>query len=318
MRRHMKIAWLCGLLGAMPLSAQEAVFTYATPTCSREIQVCPLPEAAPAQPAAAADPCLLDVLPAEKPSWQTVWGVAGLRVIPNGARIAPNGVEYHPNFSMDLDFNFWLWRNQGLYAFADVSLWGETGEYGVTNGRDGFMGTSKREFDLSGGVAWNYAGNWEARAFGYTYNNLNRGIDPVVPAGFNDGFGLENRYYLSSEYSKLGQPGFDVARATFLSIGYYPSKVMVGNDGQAFQPGLTLRAYMIYDLWDWPCYLYGDATYISESSFQPKLVLFDVGVAVRPFSSCQQFEIRVGSDNVADVQMHDIKSLWYASFRFIF
>ena len=93
-----------------------------------------------------------------------------------------------------------------------MRLWGQRGEDGVTNGRDGFLGTSKREFDLAGGAAWNYTGFWELRAFGYTQNNLNRGTDLVTPSGFQDGFGLENRYYLSPEYANLGQTGFDGER----------------------------------------------------------------------------------------------------------
>ena len=109
-----------------------------------------------------------------------------------------------------------------------------------------------------------------------------------------------------------------MARATFLSFGYYPSKEMVGNDGQTFDPGLLLRAYLIYDLWDWPCYLYSDTTYISERSFQPRLLLFDVGVAVRPFSACPQCEFRFGAENTADLQVHDDYSLWYASIRYIY
>jgi hypothetical protein len=116
----------------------------------------------------------------------------------------------------------------------------------------------------------------------------------------------------------LGQTGFDVSKATFLSIGYLPSKVMIGNDGVQFQPGLMLRAYLTCDLWDWPCYLFGDVTYISESSFTPRLVLFDVGVAVRPLEICRQWELRIGAENTADVQVRDMYSLWYVSVRFIF
>jgi len=109
-----------------------------------------------------------------------------------------------------------------------------------------------------------------------------------------------------------------VAKATFLSMGYFPSKDMVGNNGQTFQPGLMLRAYLTYNLWDWPCYVFGDATCISESSFQPRLLLFDVGFAARPLSCCPQFEFRLGVDNTADFQVHNVQNLWYASFRFIF
>src|SRR5262249_15180551 len=172
--------------------------------------------------------------------------------------------------------------------------------------------------DLTGGAAWNYAGPWELRAFGYTYNNLNRGTNLVTPVGFSDGFGLENRCYLSPEYARLGQTGFDVARASFLSFGYLPSKVMVGNNGTAFKPGMMLRAYLTYDLGDWPCYVFGDATYLSDSDFEPRLFLFDVGVAVRPFHAHRQWEFRAGAESNADFKANTVYNLWYLSVRFIF
>ena len=312
------MAWLCVLLGAIPLSAQEAAFLRAAPPNSPDSQLSSSPETVPASLADALTGPVVEAPPSRTAPWLPVWGLAELRAIPEGPKTAPNGREYHPNFDADLNINFWIWRSQGLYLFGDINLWGEKSEDGVTNGRDGFVGTSKREFDLSGGAAWNYLGAWEARAFGYTDNNLNRGTDLVAPAGFTDGFGLENRYYLSAEYAKLGQPGFDVAKATFLSVGYYPSKVMVGNDGRAFKPGPMLRAYLTYDLWDWPVYAFGDATYLGERSFQPKLFLFDVGLAARPFSCCRQVEFRLGVDNTADFETHGVQNLWYASCRFVF
>jgi hypothetical protein len=239
-------------------------------------------------------------------------------VIPAGPKVAPNGEEYHPNFSADLDINFWLWRGRGLYLFGDARFWGQKSENGVTNSRDGFFGTSKREFDLSGGAAWNYAGAWEARASGYSLNNLNRGDSRVAPSGFNDGALLENRYYLSPEYANLGQTGYDVTRANFLSVGYYPTKEMVGNDGRLFKPGLLLRAYLTYGPADWPCYAFGDVAYIGERSFAAKLLLFDVGLAARPFHACRQCEFRLGVENTADLQVGDVFNLWYASVRYVF
>jgi hypothetical protein len=317
MRRGIMMAWLCALLGPMPLSAQQTAFLGA-PIFSPDSQLCHTPDTPASQDSTAAEVGPGEASPSQTAAWRSVWGLVGLRVIPEGPRIAPNGEEYHPNFSMDVDINFWVWRSCGLYLFADMSLWGEKSEYGVTNERDGFVATSKREFDASGGVAWNYAGPWEARAFGYTDNNLNRGVNLVTPVGFTDGCGLENRYYLSPEYARLGQTGFDVARATFLSVGYYPTKDMVGNDGQTFKPGLMLRAYLTYDLWDWPVYAFGDATFISERSLQAKLLLFDVGLAARPFRRWQQWEFRLGVENTADFQTGSVLNLWYGSLRFIF
>jgi hypothetical protein len=149
-------------------------------------------------------------------------------------------------------------------------------------------------------------------------NNLNRGQDLIAPTGENDGFGVENRYYLSPEYHLLGRAGFDVARATFLSIGYFPTKDVVGNDGQVFKPGLVLRAYLIKDIMDWPVYAFGDTTFICERSLQPKLLLFDLGFAARPFRSHQHWEFRLGAENTADLQTHSVLSLWYVSLRCIF
>jgi hypothetical protein len=311
----MVVAGLLGLLGPVTLSAQEKRSGEAVDLGFRDGSLVPYPSAEPGLPA----PATANAASANAtPEWQTAWGLVGLRAIPADLRVAPNGLEYHPNFSLDLNFNIWIWRTQGLYLFADARLWGQKNEFGVTNANDGIFATSKREFDLSGGAAWNYAGPWELRAFGYSYSNLNRGDNPVTPAGFSDGFGLENRYYLSREYASLGQAGFDVTKASFLSFGYLPSKVMVGNDGQQFEPGMTLRAYLTYDVRNWPCYLFADAQYISERSFEPRLLLFDVGVAVRPFHNYQQWEFRVGTENTADVQAHKLNNLWYLSLRFIY
>lgn len=314
MQRGVILAGLLALLGSTPLFAQVSKLPATEPAASSRVLSDSWPEIPPLPLCATAD----EANPKEVMPWQTAWGLLGIRVIPGGPKIAPNGEEYHPNFSIDLDFNIWLWRDERLYLFSDLRLWGQKGEHGVTNSRDGFMGTSKREFDLSGGAAWNYKGPWELRAEGYTNNNLNRGTNPVAPHGFTDGFGMENRYYLSPEYAKLGQTGYDVARATFLSVGYFPSKDMVGNDGQTFAPGMMLRAYLIQDLWDWPAYAFVDAMYISERSFEPRLMLFDVGLAIRPLRCCQQFEFRLGSENTADLQARDDFALWYLAFRYIF
>jgi hypothetical protein len=308
MHRTMLMAGLLGLLAEMPLFAQEALV--------------PCPANLPAAPPVGADTGTEIAVAPEghppAPPWQTAWGLLGLRIFADGPKVAPNGQEYHPSFSLDLDIDCWIWRSQGIYLFGDFRFWGERPEYSVTNSRDGGLGFSKRQFDLLGGPAWNYAGPWEARVFGYSLSNLNRGTSLVNPTGINDGFGVENRYYLSPEYEKLGQTGFDVARATFLSAGFYPTKEMVGNDGELFKPGLMLRAYLTWDLWDWPVYAFGDATYISERSLHPKLLLFDVGVAGRPFPSWRQWEFRLGVENTADFQVGNVLNLWYVSARFIF
>jgi hypothetical protein len=320
-RRAAMVVLLFGWFGTLPASADDPSTVEAIAETTRP-GGCPewlswiFAEKHPATDAAS--PARDDDGTIDENAWRTVWGLVGLHAIPAGPKTAPNGQEYHPNFSLDLDFNLWLWRSQGLYAFADARFWGEKPENGVTNARDGGFGTSKRQFDLSGGAAWNYYGFWEARAFGYSMSNLNRGISLLTPSGLNDGSGLENRYYLTEEYSYLGQTGFDVTRASFVSIGYYLSKNMVGNDGQVFEPGFMLRAYLICDLWEWPCYLYSDTQFICEKSSEPKLLLFDLGLAARPFHRCEQCEFRAGAESTADLQLKDMQTLWYVSIRYVF
>jgi hypothetical protein len=313
MNRALLTAWLVGMLGALPAAAQEPWAGDSPPAQSSLLET-PSALAGLGNPPAPPAAC-----PAADPSpWRTPWGLVGLRVIPAGPRIAPNGQLYHPDFSLDFNFNTWIVPRWGIYLFAEMRLWGEKDEMGVTNGRDGGLGFSKREFDLVGGPAWNYYGFWELRLDGYTNNNLNRGDSAIRPAGFTDGFAIENRYYLSEEYSRLGQPGFDITQATFLSVAYYTSKNMVGNDGQSFEPGLQLRAYLIQHLWDWPAYVFADVTYISERSLRPKLLLFDLGLAYRPFPSWRQWEFRFGAENTADLQVGNCFNLWYVACRYIF
>jgi hypothetical protein len=323
MPRAVLVACLLGLAGAMPLSAQEApVPCRVVPFEPSDVQAVPVPGSVPASEPPAVTP--EEVGPAEAPSWETVWGLIGVRVFFAGPKIAPNGAEYHPSFSVDTDINFWVCRKLGLYVFTDTRFWAERPEYGVTGGRDGGLGFSKRQFDLLGGGAWNYAGAWEARLYGYGLNNLNRGKDFIHPAGHDDGFVAENRYYLSPEYARLGRTGFDVARADFLSVAYYLTKNLVGNDGEEFKPGLQLRAYLTYDLWAWPAYAYGDVSFITERSLKPRLMLFDVGVAALPFHNCPRFsswqnwEVRLGVENTGDFQQGNVQNLWYVSLRLVF
>jgi hypothetical protein len=317
MNRVMLLASVLALLGGLTLNAQDvevqSVSSVPEPPDNPAAVVSEVPPSTPELPATCAE-----APPAELPPLEVAWGLAGLRIFAAGPKIAPNGEEYHPSFSIDFDLNLWLWPSQRIYLFGDLRFWGERPENGVTNGRDGGLGFSKRQFDIIGGPAWNYAGPWEVRVFGYSLNNLNRGLDLVSPSGGNDGFAVENRYYLSPEYARLGRSGFDVARADFLSVGYYPTKVMVDNDGATFQPGLMLRAYLTRDLWDWPVYVFGDATFLTKRSMAAKLLLFDYGVAARPFRSWQHWEFRLGAENTGDFETHSVLNLWYVSLRCVF
>jgi hypothetical protein len=235
-----------------------------------------------------------------------------------GQQIAPNGLEYDPLFTLDTDLNVWLWRAQHLYAFGDSRFWGQKAAPGITNASQGAFDFSKRELDLNLGLAWNYYGMLEARAFAYSSNNLNRGTSTAQPSGFNDGVGLEQRWYVGGTYAELGQTGFDVAQATFVSVGYYPTKDMVDADGNLFKPGLFLRSYLTLPLIEDRWYLFVDAQAIATRSFLMETLYVDSGTAVRPFPHTQQIEFRLGSENRYDPQIHELETGCYGAMRVIF
>ena len=270
---------------------------------------------APSPPAAEA---INEKLRAPVQSSSLVWGLAGFRGFATGAQAAPNGVEFKPLFSLDFNFNLWLWHDAGVYGYTDTRFWGQKAAPGITNSSQGAFDFSKREFDLDLGVAWNYTGNFEARAFVYSQNNLNRGTDLARPNGFKDGVGLENRWYVGGSYADLGKPGFDVSRATFLSVGFYPTKELVDAFGTAFKPGPFARAYLTYDLLGESCYLYADVKAIGTKAFVPKLLQCDEGIALRPFADLSHIEFRVGSECRADYQFHELNMTFYGSVRLIY
>ena len=217
-----------------------------------------------------------------------------------------------------MDFNLWLWPSHGLYAYSDARFWAQKPGANQTNGNQGVFDFSKREFDLTGGLAWNYSGNWEARVFAYSMNNLNRGDSLASPYGFNDGIGLEHRWYLSEEYARLGQYGYDVDRASFLSAGYYPTKDMVDSLGNEFKPSFFVRAYIAYDLYkDW-CYLYLDTTLLTERPLTPKLLTFDGGISIQPLTAVPTLEFRVGSEDTYDIQARQWEATLYLGVRYGF
>lgn len=253
------------------------------------------------------------VIPSSAPEVRDkkAWGLLGLNLYPFGDHVASNGVEFSQLFGLSLNFNLWLWHDERLYLFSDGSFWGQKPAPGITNANQGAFDFSKREFDLSGGVAWNYHTSWEARAFAYSFNNLNRGNSPVRPSGFNDGIGLENRYYLGDSYAYLGTDLFDQPRVSFLSVGYFPTKSMVDGNGDQFRPGPFARAYLTFDLWKERCYIYGDAELICTQSFQPRLLNLDAGVALRPFETILGLEFRLGTQTMFNLGGSDVETSVY-------
>jgi hypothetical protein len=199
-----------------------------------------------------------------------------------------------------------------LYLFATTNFWGQRAGADVTNPHQGSFDFSKREFDVTGGLAWNYYGAFELRAFGYALNNLNRGTSPISPYGFDDGVGVENRYYFGPADI------YDVGRLSFVSVGYLPSNALTGADGLQFKPGLFARAYVTWDLPWWHSYLYGDGQYFGEHGGRPRLLLLDTGLAVRPFIKLQSLEFRLGAADTYDIEVHQNRTLGYAAFRIQF
>jgi hypothetical protein len=250
--------------------------------------------------------------------WPLVWGTAGLRGYALGQQTAPNGQEYDQLFALDLNFNCWLWQAQGLYLFSDARFWGQKATAGVTNANQGVFDFSKRELDFDLGLAWNYYGPLEARAFAYSFSNLNRGTSLTQPSGYADGVGLENRLYLGHEYAELGTEFFDVARAPFVSLGCYPTKELIDGAGQPFKPGPFARAYVTWDLWGERCYLFADGQFTAKQSFTAKLLQLDAGVAVRPFVQASRVEFRLGTQDTYDLQWRDLELGLYGEVRIVY
>jgi hypothetical protein len=252
-------------------------------------------------------------LPCDDPSaegaFRMVWGIAETNGY-LGQRMAPNGLLYHPDYGVNLDFNIWVWPALGLYLYDESLFWmGTTHELNFT----------KRELDLNVGVAWNYYRRLEARIFGYSDNNLNRGLSPEQSAGYNDGFGMENRFYLNPIYQALGTSDFDQAKATFVSIGYLPTKTLTGADGMQFPPALFARAYLTWDVVKERGYVYADTTLITERApFNVKLLNTDIGAALRPFQYVPRLEFRAGCLDVWDTQVGTARTVGYISIRYVF
>jgi len=244
--------------------------------------------------------------------WPEVWGYAGVNVFATGNKMAPNGQPYYPLGSLFADLNIGLLPEKKLYAYAHGVFWAQKPTAGVTDGNQGNFDFSKRQMDLTIGAAWRYYGPLELRAFAFSYNNLNRGFDLNVPAGYNDGVGVENRYYIFKSNA------YDLPRLNFLSLGYMPSKEITGQNGIFFSPGLFARAYLTYEFIPRKYYIYADTELICQQFANPRLLYFDDGFAARPFDKFNGLEFRVGVNNTVDVQVDFTRTLVYALIQVVF
>lgn len=239
---------------------------------------------------------------------QRTWGLAGGRFIVNGNKTAPNGVVYTPYFSLDMIFNFALTRDRRLYGFVDARFWAQSNKDKVAQHALDF---SKRQFDLTPGVAWNFYGRFEARFFAYSYNNLNRGTTLTNPIGYKDGVALEGRYY-------FGGTDFDRGVYNFLSVGYYLSKEMIGNDGEAWFPGGFIKWSYNIPLWEQRIFLYTMGEFILEKPYDAKWVWLDTGISGRPFASYPMLDLRAGNETNVDIVSGKTLTMWYIGARFAF
>jgi hypothetical protein len=280
------------------------VFSTESPTQADSSNPALTEQPTPCEAISSGDPNLAEAL------WQRTWGQAGIYGYPVGNKMAPNGIPYDPVFALDLLLNVALTRDRRWYIFTDSRFWAQRASADVTNTGQGSLDFSKRQFDLDGGVAWNYYGPWEVRGELYSFNNLNRGTTLVQPFGYNDGFEMENRYYLPST-------SFDKGLYRFVSLGYYFTKSMTGGDGKLFDPSLFARASLALDIVPDCLYLYSDTTFLTRRPIVGKLLLADWGVAWRPFENIPDLEFRLGSDNTYDMQVGIWRSLLYGNVRIV-
>jgi hypothetical protein len=305
------------LLGTAGLWGQAAPPNADAPPSARLADtLVPASEAASVAAGSAACPDIPNPLElAEPPSRRAhIWGLVGARAFFAGDRVAPNGHVFDPLFSLGNSFNLGILPDQKLYLFFDTTFWGQKpdAEGGITNSRQGIFDFSKREFDLTIGFAWNYVGPWEFRVFGYADNNLNRGHSPTQPRNFSDGVALENRYYFATADK------YDLPRRRFVSLGYYPTKTMIGGDGEQFHPGFFGRAYYTWDLPWLQSYLYADGQLLCEQVIEARMLTIDAGLAVRPFVGLPALELRLGLSESYDVQANVSHWLGYGAFQVIF
>jgi hypothetical protein len=272
------------------------------------LQAMPAPLAQTAPPTTCVASAASDTAPCPVPpqTGPEVWGFVGFDGYFTGLRTAPNGLSYDPLLSLYSDINVGLLPNKKLYLFLD-------NDFGIQRNSTRFPGLSQRQFDADYGLAWNWWASMEFRIFGYAFNNLNRGTSLSAPEGFKDGYGLENRYYF--HYHDI----YDISRLGYISVGYFPSNALVGNNGQSFKPSAFARGYLTESLpTPFTSYLFGGLGVTGESGAGPRLFGGDFGIAVRPVTDRQNLELRVGDAFNDDLKASETRNFIYGGVRLAF
>ncbi len=228
---------------------------------------------------------------------KAVWGEVGFSGIPSGERMAPNGVAYEPLFVMDTHFNVGLNADRTLYLFTEDTFWAQEATPGQTNARQGSLDFSKREYDLSLGLGWRYWPHTEVRAFGYSFNNLNRGDSATSPTGYKDGFGVENRFHFGEADD-------------FVGVGYFITKNMVDQEGLAFKPGLFLKAKLHAPILPGLAAARLEPQLICRDNILPKLLDVDAGIDFTPFKR-KDVVLGLGMDTTYDLGKELSRTILY-------
>ena len=156
----------------------------------------------------------------------TFWGDVGMGAYPGQSyKVAPNGLTYKPMFRIVADINV---GNPNTYVFAKSAYYAEKPQPGVTtNKSQGQFDFTKRQYDFDLGLAHTILPQTELRFWAYSQSNINRGNDLNEPYGFKDGAVVAARHYLANTLWQGQWEG-----------GYYLTKELADNDGNAYQPGL--------------------------------------------------------------------------------
>lgn len=226
-----------------------------------------------------------------------VWGGVGFKAIPTGTKMGPNGVEFDPVFTLEMELNIALCESREVYIFTQSRFWGQKAAPGITNASQGNFDFSKREFDLSGGLAWNYWRTMEARVFAYSYNNLNRGYSLSAPYGYKDGVGISNRYYY------LGN--------NFFGAGYLPTKELIGNNGEPFKPSWFLENSIWVPIYGPRYQGYWGTSLIGQRSGDARLFYNDLGVSAACFKKLPTLEFRTGTEITTDLVAGNTLAFYY-------
>src|SRR3954470_5774615 len=246
--------------------------------------------------------------------WPDIWGDLGVRGYATGDRVAPNGVEFEPLFDVKLDLNIGLLPQKKLYLVLGADFWGQRAAPGVTNSNYGDYDFSKREYDISLGVAWNVFDRFELRGSLFTSDNLNRGRSETVAADYENGGVLEARYYLGRNTAH----NYDTGRLSFVSLGYYPGVNLIGGDGRQFRAGLFAEAYLALDIPILRSYIFLDARATAQDAVDVRLFTIDGGIGIRPIPALPNLELRFGDAFNADINDDITHNLVYGEVRAYF